>query len=148
MSAETPRIHDLPSAMTATLDELIDFVSTPAFRTVVDDLNERPVADWPDFVEAVLLDESELERRGVVVPEGVLVQRSSFGDGRPTVFCVVKYLPEEYRDLWAKMTLTFDRAHDWADYPSDDGAWREPVHPAVLAAHIEASAEASGEPAT
>lgn len=139
MSIEAARIHDLPSAMTGTLDDIIDFVTTPAFRAVVDELNDQPASAWPDFVESVLLDDAELERRGVTVPEDVLIQRSSFGDGRPTLFCVVKYLPEEYRDLWAKMTVTFDRGHDWADYPAGADAWKEPAHSALLAARMAAS---------
>ena len=62
-----------------------------------------------------LLVPGELERLGITPPEGILIQRSSFGDGRPTVFAVVKYLPNDYR----KVTITYDHREDvsWVTRP-------------------------------
>lgn len=127
------QVRDLASAMETTLSDIIEFVTTPEFRAVYQELNELPAVERPDFVESVLLDDRQLTQRGIEVPEGVLIQRSAFGDRRPTLFCVVKYLPDEYRELWDKMTVTFDQAHGWEDIPTGPQAWREPLHPAELA---------------
>ncbi len=52
----------------------------------------------------VVINKDELVARGISVPEGMTVQRSAFADGRPTLFCVTKYLPDRMR----KVTITFD----------------------------------------
>ncbi|GAA5024170.1 hypothetical protein GCM10025734_82300 [Kitasatospora paranensis] len=43
---------------------------------------------------------------GVFVPAGLTIQRSTFRDDRPTLFCIVKHLPHGL--LWEKVTVTFD----------------------------------------
>ena len=59
-----------------------------------------------EFVELVCLDENALRARGLEVPEGLVIQRSEFGDKRPTLFCVTKVLPPGLG--WHKVTITFD----------------------------------------
>ncbi|WP_433890220.1 hypothetical protein [Streptomyces sp. CA-111067] len=64
------------------------------------------------FVRTVLLDPEELERRGLTPPDGIRIQRSEFGDRRPTVFCVSRALPEGA--LWKRVTITFDHGDSFA----------------------------------
>jgi hypothetical protein len=89
-----------------TLQDVIRFVCAPEFQSVVEELYGLPREERARFVESVLLNEGELKSRGIVTPEGLIVQRSVFGDGRPTLFCVSKLLPAGY--LWHKATVTFD----------------------------------------
>ena len=88
------------------LTEIGEFVTLPEFRDLLDELEATPYEQRPAFVQRVLLQPEELEARGVDVPEGMTIQRSSFGDDRPTLFCVSKMLPDERR----KVTITFDNA--------------------------------------
>jgi hypothetical protein len=114
--------------MRATYDELIEFVTTPAFKAVMAEFEEIDSAERPAFVVSVLLNKEELARRGVNVPEGVLIQRSAFGDRRPTLFCVKKFLPKKYHDVWQNVNLTFDnRFPDNSVARTPDIAWREPL---------------------
>ncbi|MYS24720.1 hypothetical protein GA0115240_16802 [Streptomyces sp. DvalAA-14] len=100
---------DLETKRSWMLEALMDiytYARTPGFQAVLAEMNELPTLQDKDrFVRTVLLAPAELERRGITPPEGVVVQRSRFMDDRPTVFCVVKYLPDPTR----KMTLTFDQ---------------------------------------
>ncbi|MFF7060754.1 hypothetical protein ACFY89_29095 [Achromobacter spanius] len=88
----------------AAYKELRDFVTSPPFEKILDELNAVDPVERPQFVAAVLLDPSELEKRNVFVPEDMTVQRTVFADGRPTLFCVTKYLS----DGSTKATITFD----------------------------------------
>jgi len=82
----------------------------------------------PLFVVDVLLNDDELARRGVRVPEGVLIQRSAFGDRRPTLFAVKKFLPSNFRDVWENVNLTFDNKFaDESVSRSPEVSWREPL---------------------
>jgi hypothetical protein len=100
---------DLETRRAWMLDALMavyDYARNPGFQAVLAELNELPTLAEKDlFVRKVLLSPDELERRGITPPDGVVVQRSRFADGRPTVFCIVKHLPDPTR----KMTLTFDQ---------------------------------------
>ncbi|WP_433890219.1 hypothetical protein [Streptomyces sp. CA-111067] len=100
---------DLETRRRWMLDALMDiyeYARTPGFQAVLAEMNEIPtLEDKVLFVRTVLLSPEELGRRGIAPPEGVVVQRSRFADDRPTVFCLVKYLP----DPTTKMTLTFDQ---------------------------------------
>jgi len=88
----------------AGLTEIGEFVTLPEFRGVLDELEATAYEERPSFVQRVLLQPSELEARGVYTPEDMTIQRSSFGDNRPTLFCVSKMLPDQKR----KVTITFD----------------------------------------
>lgn len=92
--------------MAEALTDLHQYVRTPGFRGLLDEMNKLPTIRAKDhFVRTVLLNAEQLEARGALPPEGVVVQRSRFQDSRPTVFCVVKYLPDPTK----KMTITFDQ---------------------------------------
>ncbi|ESZ50931.1 hypothetical protein ACYG9R_06650 [Mesorhizobium sp. RSR565B] len=85
---------------------LVDFVCQEPFKKLLQEIYQLREDLRHEFVEAVLLDRSLLRKRGVEVPDDLHIQRSHFADGRPTLFCVVKKLPEGYG--WKKITVTFD----------------------------------------
>jgi hypothetical protein len=133
--------QELAHVMRKTYDDLIAFVTTREFKSIMDELSEVGSQERPAFVLSVLLDKEELSRRGVHVPEGILIQRSAFGDRRPTLFCVKKYLPKEYSDVWQNVNLTFDeRFSDDSVSRAPEIAWRPP-----LPVHFQAQAMANGE---
>jgi hypothetical protein len=119
---------ELAGAMRATYDELIEFVTTPEFQAVMTDLGLLDSRERQAFVISVLLNKEELARRGVVVPEGILIQRSAFGDRRPTLFCVKKFLPDRFTDVWQNVNLTFDDLFlDESVSRTPEIAWRQPL---------------------
>ena len=91
---------ELAAAMRQTYDELIAFVTEPAFQVVYKELRELPTTERPAFVNNVLLRPEELEKRAVCIPPGILIQTSAFGDRRPTLFAVKKFLPVKFHDAW------------------------------------------------
>lgn len=133
--------NELASAMRETYNDLIDFVTTPAFKAIMTEFGGLNSTDRPAFVLSVLLNKEELARRGVNVPEGVLIQRSAFGDRRPTLFCVKKFLPEKYSDVWQNVNLTFDNLFpDESVGRTPEIAWRAP-----LPVELQAVAMAEGK---
>lgn len=141
---------DLAAAMRETYDELIDFVTRPAFLATMDEMSILPNAKRPGFVVSVLLDTDERSRRGIEPPEGVLIQRSAFGDRRPTLFCVKKFLPERFANVWQNVNLTFDNEFlDQSVSRDRSVAWRPPMdvaEQALLMAQGAALDERAVEP--
>jgi hypothetical protein len=88
----------------AGLEAIRDFITSNEFIRVLGELYEHAPEDRDAFVRTVLLDPEALQRRGITVPEGIKVQRSQFGDHRPTIFCVTKLMSDGVR----KVTYTFD----------------------------------------
>ncbi|NJO43232.1 MAG: hypothetical protein HC769_25440 [Cyanobacteria bacterium CRU_2_1] len=132
--------NELAQTMRVTYDELIDFVTTPEFRAVMEEFGDLPSQERPAFVLSVLLSKEELARRGVHIPDGILIQRSAFGDRRPTLFYVKKYLPDKYSDVWQNVNLTFDNEFLDEDISrAPEVAWRQP-----LPVHLQAEVMASG----
>ncbi len=132
--------EELVKVMRVIYDELIDFVTMPAFKVIIDECASLHPQERPAFVLSVLLNKEELERRGVHVPDGILIQRSAFGDRRPTLFCVKKYLPEKYSNVWQNVNLTFDNKFiDESVSRAPEIAWRKP-----LSIHEQAQIMASG----
>ena len=131
---------ELADAMRSAYDELIDFVTRPSFRQVMEELDKLSSRERPSFVLAILLDPAERKRRGIEPPEGILIQRSAFGDRRPTLFCVKRFLPERFSDVWQNVNLTFD--NEFADHSISREptiAWRQP-----LPVQLQAEAMARG----
>lgn len=119
---------ELTSVMQAYYEELLDFVSTPAFRSLYQELMELAPEDRPDFVLNVVLNHEERERRGIAVPDGILIQTSAFGDRRPTLFAVKKFLPKKYHGAWENVNLTFFNEFKDDEIPRDPTlAWRPPL---------------------
>ncbi|HEX6376776.1 MAG TPA: hypothetical protein VFZ91_13775 [Allosphingosinicella sp.] len=114
----------IASAMREGYDKLISFSQDPAFRAMVLEMYDKPREERPKFVREVVLSEEARAERGIVLPDGILVQRSTFGDRRPTLFCIKIYLPEELHAPWQNVNLTFDDLYDDRDVPRDERAWR------------------------
>lgn len=88
----------------AGLLEIRDFITTDDFVFLLQELYDLTPEDRDEFVRSVILDEDELRKRRVVPPEGIKLQRSQFGDQRPTIFAVTKLMSDGVR----KVTYTFD----------------------------------------
>jgi hypothetical protein len=129
-----PIPDDLYAVMRKNYDELIDFVISPPFKALVEKMYSLPSEQRPGFVKSVLLNSSALVEAGVQVPNGILIQRSAFGDGRPTLFVVKKYLPEGYDVVWENVNLTFDQNTSETDVPKDATAWKPPIPLQIQAA--------------
>ena len=122
---------DLQQVMREHYAKIIDFVTSPSFKALMLEMSAMSHTERPGFVAVVLLDDAELARRGVVVPEGILIQRSAFGDRRPTLFAVKHFLPEGFNDVWQNVNITFDNEYlDEAVPRSRDVCWRPPLEPA------------------
>jgi|SRR5215211_1075491 len=120
--------EELSAVMRRTYDEIIEFITTPAFKAVYEELRSLPGTERTAFVNRVLLRPEELANRGVVVPEGILIQASAFGDRRPTLFAVKKFLPPKYHGAWENVNWTFDNKYgDEGITRSSEDAWRPPL---------------------
>lgn len=86
------------------LEDIRDFITTDQFISVLGELYDHAPQDRDRFVREVLLDTGQLAERGIEVPEQIKIQRSQFGDQRPTIFCVTKLMSDGVR----KVTYTFD----------------------------------------
>ncbi|MBO6602034.1 hypothetical protein [Rhodophyticola sp.] len=132
---------ELARVMRATYDEIIDFVTTPEFKALMTEMSALSPVERPRFVFDVLLNDEALASRGIVAPEGLLIQRSAFGDRRPTLFVVKKFLPEEYKNVWQNVNITFDNAFvDESVGRDPETSWRVP-----LPADVQAAAMARGK---
>ena len=119
---------ELVEAIRSHYAELIEFVNQPAFRDAYREMWALEPSERPDFVNAVFVNREELERRGVQIPEGILVQTSAFGDRRPTLFAVKKFLPEKFHAAWENVNLTFDNEYEDHEISRDpEMAWRKPL---------------------
>ncbi|WP_328914122.1 MULTISPECIES: hypothetical protein [unclassified Streptomyces] len=90
--------------------------SEPFQRMFYGEMAAMSFEEKSHFVRSVLLNSEELARRGLTPPEGIRIQRSEFGDQRPTVFCVSQALPEGAQ--WKRITITFDHGNS---FPVEEG---------------------------
>jgi len=104
----TDGIGDVQEIVRSKLSEISSFVATEEFQELLQDLYASPPAERARFVADVVMSEQARISRGIEIPAGLAIQRSSFGDGRPTLFCVSTELPSGYP--WRKVTITFDNA--------------------------------------
>lgn len=86
------------------LEDIQEYVLSAPFQSLLAELWSLPREQRDRFVREVMLASEALAERDATPPDGITIQRSSFADGRPTVFCVTKLLPDGIR----KMTITFD----------------------------------------
>lgn len=120
--------EELAAEMRTAWDELIAFVTTPSFRVVHKEMMALPPAGRPGFAARVFLNPDELQRRGVHTPDEVLVQTSAFGDRRPTLFVVKKFLPPRFHQAWENVNITFDNEYPDSQVSRDPQvAWRRPL---------------------
>jgi hypothetical protein len=123
---------ELRQAMKDGYAAIIAFVTSEVFAKVSAELDSLSDIQRDNFVRNVILNRGALERRGVNVPEGILLQRSSFGDRRPTLFCIKKYLPERFHGAWENVNLTFDMEFpDYAVARDPETSWRTPISPDI-----------------
>ncbi len=86
--------------------EISDFVLDAPFYAALTEMYDLQEEARYKFVLDVFLNEEERNRRNIVVPEQMSIQRSTFYDGRPTLFCIAKKEMRAYP--WRKITITFD----------------------------------------
>jgi hypothetical protein len=123
-------------------EDIITFITQPVFIALFSEMMSLPPTKRPAYVHNVWLNTVELENRGLEIPEGILIQTSAFGDRRPTLFVVKKFLPEKYRSAWENVNWTFNNPFKEEDVPFDsESAWRLPlsvsVQNALLANNID-----------
>lgn len=133
---------ELAAAMSANYQDILEFITQPVFQAMFAEMMALPPARRPAYVSDVWLEPLELERRGLHVPEGILIQTSAFGDRRPTLFVVKKFLPEKYHSAWENVNWTFNNDFKDEDVPRDpESSWRMPltvsVQNALLAGGID-----------
>lgn len=120
--------EELAEAMSQAYAELTELISSSAFRAAYREMRALPPGERPRFVREVFLDSSERKRRGIHVASGILVQTSTFGDRRPTLFVVKKFLPEKFHAAWENVNITFDNEFADEDISRDpEVAWRKPL---------------------
>lgn len=104
---ETPQSPEIirQTIYRAVLD-IADLVLGSQFSQAITEMYDLPLESRPQFVMDVFLNSEELNRRGIVIPETMNIQRSTFYDGRPTLFCISKR--EQLSYPWRKITITFD----------------------------------------
>ena len=125
---------DLYNVMREYYDKLIDFVCDTPFKEVVDEMYALPPKARPEFVKSVILNQDALEQRGIIKPEDIVIQRSAFGDERPTLFVLKAYLPRDHQVAWQNVNITFDQEHEGAIILDEEKAWRPPLPVPVQAA--------------
>jgi hypothetical protein len=119
---------ELTAAMREGYDDLIAFITRPAFQALHAELMALPATERPGFVSSVILSPDELAARGIDVPEGILIQASAFGDRRPTLFAVKKFLPKKFHKAWENVNWTFSNDFNIEDIRRDpENAWRPPL---------------------
>ncbi len=119
---------ELSRAMREGYDDIIEFITRPAFQALYAELMALPAAERPGFVTSVILNPEQLAARGIEVPDGILIQASAFGDRRPTLFAVKKFLPKKFHKAWENVNWTFSNDFDLDDIRSDPAnAWRPPL---------------------
>jgi hypothetical protein len=100
----TPEI--IQKTICAGIEEIGDFIVQSEFQSLLAELYALPHEARLRFVQDIIIDNEQRLSRGIKVPEGMVIQRSTFADGRPTLFCVSKILPLAYP--WHRVTITFD----------------------------------------
>ena len=119
---------ELSNAMRKAYDELINFIVQPAFQTMHSEMMALPPEDRPKFVVETVINLEVLEKRGITVPDGILIQTSAFGDRRPTLFAVKKFLPKRFHGAWENVNWTFSNIYEDQDISRDPSkAWRPPL---------------------
>jgi len=88
-------------------EEIIQFVKSPEFNSIYKELMGLSSHDQPEFVVNVLLNDMELQNRGVNRPNNLFIMRTAFGDERPTLFCVKKWLSRDLNIFWENVNINF-----------------------------------------
>lgn len=142
-SKSEPTHEEIRAALRAAYRGLIEFASTNAFQALLAEIYALSPTARPGFVNDVIMNSQAMRDRGIVAPPGILIQRSSFGDRRPTLFCIKMYIPEQMQSYWQNANITFDNEAADDLVPRDERAWRPPlsfdVQQALVAGLIDES---------
>lgn len=95
LQLEPPSLDELPQfreEMLQAYRELQAFVTSQPFKTLLDELRGKTESEQEQFVSDVILDADELQRRGVSVPEGIIIQTSEFEALGPDLFVVKTFV--------------------------------------------------------
>lgn len=123
---------ELTQVMEENYEAIIEFITQPGFQKLFAEMMDVLPSDRPKFVTDIWLNKKALEDEGLVTPPGILIQTSAFGDRRPTLFVVKKYLPEKYHRAWENVNWTFNNDFEDSSVPRDaDSSWRLPLSVSV-----------------
>lgn len=128
---------ELSSVMKEYYSHIISFITEPIFQELFYEMMCLNPKDRPSYVNEVWLNKEFLKEKGLEIPDGILIQTSAFGDRRPTLFVVKKFLPEKYHRAWENVNWTFNNDFKNEDVPFDSkNAWRLPLSVSVQNAII------------
>lgn len=140
--------EELSGAMRSYYEDIVEFITQPAFQALFSEMMTLPPKDRPQYVNDIWLNPAALEARGLEAPDGMLIQTSAFGDRRPTLFVVKKYLPEKYHCAWENVNWTFNNDFAEEDVPNDpENSWRLPLSVSVQNALIANECDLQAIPA-
>ena len=126
-SADITRLHDESKQG---YDEIIQFVTTPEFNSIYNELMDLSIFEQPKFVVNVLLNDIELQNRGVNRPQNLFIMRTAFGDKRSTLFCVKKWLSRDLNVVWENVNIIFD-TNSKEEVSNGTSTFRSPVPVAI-----------------
>lgn len=119
---------ELISMMKEYHEDLIQFAPCPAFQLLFAEMMNLKASERPLYVHNVWLEPEVLKEKGLVVPPNILIQTSAFGDRRPTLFVIKKFLPKKYQKAWENVNWTFNNEFKEEDVPFDpENSWRLPL---------------------
>lgn len=123
---------ELVAVMRHNYADILAFITHPVFQTLFSAMMQLPANERPNFVREVWLEPAELKSRGLEIPSGVLIQTSAFGDRRPTLFVIKKYLPDKFHRAWENVNWTFNNEFADDEVPRDpESCWRLPLSVSV-----------------
>ena len=123
---------DLVQAFESCYIDIIEFVTQDVFQELFSKMMKLDTTERPQFVNEVWLNKQYLLEKGLKFSEGILIQTSAFGDRRPTLFVVKKFLPEKFHSVWENANLTFNNDFVNEEVPNDlDHSWRLPLNVSV-----------------
>jgi len=139
---------ELSTAMRLYYNDIVEFITQPPFQALFSEMMAIPAKDRPQYVHDIWLNPAALAAQGLHVPDGILIQTSAFGDRRPTLFVVKKYLPEKYHCAWENVNWTFNNDFAENDVPNDpESSWRLPLSVSVQNALIANECDLQAVPA-
>ena len=129
--------EELSEVMKEYYSDIVNFITQPTFQNLFYEMMCLEPKERPEYVNQVWLNKELLIKKGMVFTEDILIQVSAFGDRRPTLFVVKKFLPEKYHKAWENVNWTFNNDFKNEDVPYDaKSAWRLPLKVSVQNAII------------
>ncbi len=120
--------RELIKLMKNAYKDLLKYVEQPQFLDFYKKLMDLDPKERPNFVKIRLFTKDGLDNLNLQPPDGILIQTSSFGDRRPTLFAVKKMMPQKYQLVWENMNITFNNEFTTDDFPiNSKSGWRAPL---------------------